>query len=55
MVAEKLGDSHPRRVMYFPTSGIARVDRLPMRYAAATAKREMQFVRDLVREGESRA
>jgi chemotaxis protein CheD len=50
VVAEKLGDSHPRRILYFPNSGITRIERLPMRYAAATAKREMLYTRGLVRD-----
>jgi len=43
LVEEKLGDSHPRRVMYFPGSGTALVKRLPSRYAASVANREMQY------------
>jgi chemotaxis protein CheD len=50
LVEEKLGDSHPRRVMYFPSSGTALVKRLPPRYAASVANREMQYFNRLVRE-----
>ena len=50
LVEEKLGDSHPRRVMYFPNSGTALVKRLPPRYAASVANREMQYFNSLVRE-----
>jgi chemotaxis protein CheD len=48
VVAEKLGDGYPRRLMYFPSSGTALVDRLPKRMVAAVAKRELQYVRSLI-------
>jgi chemotaxis protein CheD len=50
VVEEKLGDSHPRCVMYFPNSGTALVKRLPSRYAASVANREMQYFNSLLRE-----
>jgi chemotaxis receptor (MCP) glutamine deamidase CheD len=50
LVEEKLGDSHPRRVMYFPNNGTALVKRLPSRYAASVANREMHYLDKLVRE-----
>jgi chemotaxis protein CheD len=48
VVAEKLGDGYPRRLMYFPSSGMALMDRLPNRLVAAVAKREMQYVQSLM-------
>ena len=48
VVAEKLGDGYPRRLMYFPSSGMALMERLPNRLVAAVAKREMQYVQSLI-------
>ena len=48
VVAEKLGDGYPRRLTYFPNSGLALLDRLPNRLVAALAKREMKYVRSLI-------
>lgn len=48
LVAEKLGAGYPRRLVYFPSSGIALMDRLPNRLVAAVAKREMQYVQSLL-------
>jgi chemotaxis protein CheD len=48
VVAEKLGAGYPRRLMYFPSSGLALMDRLPNRLVAAVAKREMQYVQSLM-------
>jgi chemotaxis receptor (MCP) glutamine deamidase CheD len=48
VVAEKLGDGYPRRLMYFPSSGTALMDRLPNRLVAAVAKRELQYVQSLL-------
>lgn len=48
VVAERLGDGYPRRLMYFPSSGMAVMDRLPKRLVAAVAKREMQYVQSLI-------
>jgi chemotaxis protein CheD len=48
VVAEKLGAGHPRRLVYFPSSGMALMDRLPNRLVAAVAKREMQYVQSLI-------
>jgi len=47
LVEEKLGDRHPRRVMYFPNNGTALVTRLPPRYAASVASRETQYLNRL--------
>jgi chemotaxis protein CheD len=48
VVAEKLGAGYPRRLMYFPSSGLALMDRLPNRLVAAVAKREMQYIQSLM-------
>jgi len=48
VVAEKLGAGYPRRLMYFPSSGVALMERLPNRLVAAAAKREMQYVQSLI-------
>jgi chemotaxis protein CheD len=48
LVAEKLGDGYPRRLMYFPSSGMALMDRLPNRLVAAVTKRETQYVQSLI-------
>jgi chemotaxis protein CheD len=48
LVAEKLGDGYPRRLMYFPSSGMALMDRLPNRLGAAVTKRETQYVQSLI-------
>lgn len=48
VVAEKLGAGYPRRLMYFPSTGLALMDRLPNRLVAAVAKREMQYVQSLI-------
>jgi chemotaxis protein CheD len=53
LVEEKLGDSHPRRVMYFPNTGTALVERLPPRFAARVANRETHYLDRLVRESVS--
>jgi chemotaxis protein CheD len=48
LVAEKLGDGYPRRLMYFPSSGMALMERLPNRLVAAVTKRETQYVQSLI-------
>lgn len=48
VVAEKVGESYPRRLLYFPSSGMASITRLPPRLVAAVTKREMQYVQSLM-------
>ena len=48
VVAEDLGDVCPRRVMYFPETGVAKVRRLPALDAAGVAKSETRYMKALV-------
>ena len=50
VVAEGLVDSRPRRILYFPASGVTEVKILPARYAASVAIRERQYMARMSRE-----
>jgi chemotaxis protein CheD len=50
LVEEKIGDRHPRRIVYFPYSGTALVKRLSSRHSATVANQETQYVDSLVLE-----
>ena len=47
VVAVDLGGNHPRRVMYFPNSGMSLVARLPALDVASVANREAQYLKSL--------
>jgi chemotaxis protein CheD len=47
IVAEDLGGMHPRRVMYFPSSGTSLVTRLPALDVASIANREAQYLKSV--------
>jgi chemotaxis protein CheD len=49
IVVEDLGGTHPRRVMYFPNSGMSLVSRLPALDVASIANRETQYLKALAR------
>ena len=50
LLAEDTGDIYPRKVMYFPASGVARVKRLRHMHNDTIVRRELDYREELVRQ-----